>query len=70
MDVYVYCWRVRPEAGLTLDLRMTAPNVIVARREIRRFLVDHAGDGWTVECVTRETRLVPHLPVPVPPARH
>jgi hypothetical protein len=52
---YVYRWSLRPEAGLTLELRVTAPSVVVARREIRRFLVAHDGVSWAIDCVTRET---------------
>lgn len=54
MNAYVYRWILRPRAGLDLELQVTAPNVIVARREIRRFLVDHDGGAWAVEGVTRE----------------
>jgi hypothetical protein len=65
---YVYRWSVRPEEGLILDIRVTAPNVVVARREVRRFLVDHDGASWTVECVTRETTRALHVPRVIPHA--
>jgi hypothetical protein len=68
VKAYVYRWSMRPETGLTLDLRVTAPNAVIARREIRRFLVDHDGDSWTVECVTREITRAPYAPLPVPRA--
>ena len=69
MNAYVYCWNLRPEAGLALELRVTAPSAVVARREIRRFLIDHAGASWTVECVTRETRCVPRTLLTLPPSQ-
>ena len=54
MTEYVYRWSMRPENDLMLELQVTAPSVIVARREIERFLVDHAGRDWSVERVSRE----------------
>lgn len=55
MIAYVYRWSIRPESGLMLELRVTAPNVVTARREVERFIVDHEGADWTVEHVSRET---------------
>lgn len=55
MIAYVYRWSIRPESGLMLELRVTAPNVVTARREVERFIVDHEGGDWTVEHVSRET---------------
>lgn len=57
---YVYRWNIQPEAGLSLELRVTARNVAVARREVRRFLVDHEGDSWAIESVSREATHVHH----------
>lgn len=63
MNVYVYHWSIKPEAGLTLDLRMTAPSVLIAQREVRQFLVDHDGCSWSIEYVTRENSLAPRPPI-------
>ena len=54
MNVYVYRWSIKPEARLTLDLRMTAPSFLVAQRVVHRFLKDHDGDSWSIEYVSRE----------------
>lgn len=56
MKAYVYHWSMRPEIGVRVDLRITASNVIIARREVHRFLVDHDGNTWRIERVSRETR--------------
>ena len=69
MHAYTYCWSLRPESGLTLELHVTAPNVAAARREIRRFLVDHDGGRWTVESVSREAA-GPRLLLALPPRGH
>jgi len=60
MSDYVYRWNIRPEDGFALELSVTAQSVVVARREVRRFLVDHEGDSWTIESVSRESTHVPH----------
>jgi hypothetical protein len=70
VHAYTYCWSLRPGSGLTLELHVTAPNVVIARRELRRFLFDHDGSGWTVECVSREVARIPHVPLALPPAGH
>jgi hypothetical protein len=44
--------------------------VVVARREIQRFLVDHEGSRWTVECVSREVARIPDVPLALPPVGH
>ena len=59
MNDYVYRWNIQPETGFHLELSMAAENVVVARREVRRFLVDHDGDAWTIESVSRE---IAHAP--------
>jgi hypothetical protein len=56
------------EAGLTINLRLTAPSVVVAQREIRRFILDHAGEAWTLESIARETSLVSNTTPPVAPS--
>ncbi len=66
MNVYVYHWSVRPQSGLVLDLRVTAPSVVVAQRQVRRFLIEHDGDTWAIECVDREVARVPLTPLAVP----
>lgn len=66
MNAYVYCWNIRPEAGLGLEVRVTATSAVVARREIRRFLLDHAGGSWHVECVTREATHAPLAQLTLP----
>lgn len=66
MKAYVYRWSLKPEVGLALELRVTASNVIRARREIHRFLVDHDGNTWTVERVSRETSGTTHTPLSLP----
>jgi hypothetical protein len=42
----VYLWSLRPEAGLAIELRITAESVVIARREVHRFLVEHDGTAW------------------------
>jgi hypothetical protein len=66
MNAYVYCWNLRPESGSGLEVRVTAPSAVVARREIRRFLFDHAGGSWHVECVSREASEVPRAQLTLP----
>ncbi len=61
MNSNVYRWNLRPEAGLVIELRVTAESVLVARREVRRFLSEHDGDMWVVEGVAREASHAPHL---------
>ena len=56
----VYLWSLRPEAGVDIELRITAENVSEARREFRRFLAEHDGSAWAVERVARETMRAPH----------
>ena len=68
MNAHVYRWTLRAEIGLALELRVTAPSVVVARREIHRFLVDHDGSSWIVECVSREATRAPHALLALPPA--
>ncbi len=65
MTAYVYRWSMRPENDLMLELQVTAPSVVIARREIQRFLVDHAGTDWSVERVSREIS----YPIAASPAR-
>ena len=69
MNTYVYRWSIQPENGFILDLRVTAESVVVAQREVRRFLVDHEGDSWTIESVSRETIHAPHDLLARPPVR-
>jgi len=59
MNLSVYRWNLRPEEGLSLELRIVASNASVARREVHRFLVEHDGAAWTVESVSREATRVP-----------
>lgn len=54
MRVYTYCWKLRPGEGMPVELRVTAASMVVAHREVRRFLVDHDGADWTVDGVRRE----------------
>lgn len=54
MKSYVYHWTLSPELGVRVDVRITAFNAIVARRYVRRFLVDHDGVDWRIESVSRE----------------
>ncbi len=70
MNAYVYRWSMQPETGLALELRVAAPSAVIARRELRRFLVAHDRDSWTVECVGREAVRVPHAPLVLPTVRH
>jgi hypothetical protein len=60
MNDYVYRWNIRPEHGFTLELSVTAQSVVVARREVRRFMVDHEGYSWTIESVSRESTHAPY----------
>ena len=60
MTDHVYRWTLRPETGLALELRITAPSAIVARREMTRFLAEHDGSTWIVEQVSRESATVAH----------
>ena len=69
MTEYVYRWNLRPEPTLAIELRVVAPSAAVARREMRRFLVDHDGSHWTIECVARETRTSPVAPLILPENR-
>ncbi len=62
----VYRWNLRPEKDLVLEVRVTAPSVAVARREIRRFLVAHDGSSWVVECVARESTHAAEVALPLP----
>ena len=71
MNDYVYRWNIEPEHGFSLELRVTAKSVVVARREVRRFLDDHDGDSWTIESVSRETARAPYELFALPPeTRH
>jgi len=54
MNSAVYLFSLQPEAGLSLELRVKARSVSVARREVRRFLEAHDGSTWAVEGVARE----------------
>jgi hypothetical protein len=65
VNLYVYRWSIKPEVGLTLDLRMTAPSVLIAQREVHRFLEDHDGESWGIEYVTREHSTAPRPSMPV-----
>jgi len=60
MNDYVYRWNIRPEHGFTLELSVIAQSVVVARREVRRFMVDHEGDSWAIESVSRESTHAPY----------
>ena len=70
MHAYTYCWSLRPETGFVMELHVTAPNAVIARRELRRFLVDHDGSRWAVECVSREAARIPHIPLALPTTGH
>ena len=61
MSRSVYLWTLRPEAGLALELRITAESASVARRAVRRFLAEHDGGSWDVERVAREMHQIPHV---------
>ena len=54
MGAHVYRWCMRPGESVTLDLRVTASNVAIARRELHRFLMDHDGSTWSIVSVSRE----------------
>ena len=69
MNDYVYRWSIQPESGFSLELSVTAKSVVVARREVRRFLVDHEGGSWTIESVSREIIRAPYEPLALPPER-
>jgi hypothetical protein len=66
VKAYVYRWSLRPRGDVAVELRMTAPSVVVARREVFRFLVDHGGGSWTIECVSRETSRAPFAMLALP----
>jgi hypothetical protein len=53
----VYLWSLRPEAGLAIEIRITAESAASARREVHRFLAEHDGATWEVECIAREARV-------------
>lgn len=59
MNTSVYLWSLRPEDGLSVELRITAENASVARRRVHQFLAEHDGVSWTVECVAREMSRTP-----------
>lgn len=69
MNDYVYRWSIQPEHGFSLELKVTAQSVVVARREIRRFLVAHEGDSWAIESVSREPTHVLDERLALPPER-
>lgn len=69
MNAYVYCWNLRPEEGLALELRVTASSVAVARRAVRRFVVEYEGAAWSVECVGRQPFDVSSPLLTPPPAQ-
>ncbi len=54
MHSSVYRWSLRPETGLSIELRVVATNASGARREVNRFLREHGGAFWTVESISRE----------------
>jgi hypothetical protein len=62
----IYRWSLRPEAGLSVEVRVVAWNASVARRDINRFLAEHDGASWVVESVSREADLPtgPSFPIP------
>jgi hypothetical protein len=66
----VYLFRLRPQAGFSVELRVTAPSVSVARREVRHFLEEHAGSTWLVERVAREPSLLHPHPLVAPYPNH
>jgi len=67
----VYRWSVRPGNGIGVELLVAAPSAVVAQRQVHRFLVEHGGDGWTVDGVSRETNRSPSaVPDLVPRGRH
>jgi len=69
MNDYVYRWNIEPETGFHLELRVAAESVVVARREVQRFLVEHDGDAWTIESVSREVAHAPHEQLARPPGQ-
>jgi hypothetical protein len=69
VHAYVYRWSVRPGNGIAVELLVTAPSVVVARRQVHRFLVDHDGDGWAVDGVSREMKRSPSVVPAVLPRR-
>lgn len=69
MHSSVYLWDLRPESGLSLELRVVADNASVARREVRRFLEAHDGISWRIESVSREALYVPRVMFDLPAPR-
>jgi hypothetical protein len=55
MNAYLYRFGLRPEDRVSVEIRVTAPSVVVARRVVHGFLAEHDGEAWAVECVSRET---------------
>lgn len=70
MESTVYLFSLQPEAGLSVELRVRARSVSVARREVQRFLAAHDGSAWAVEGVARERLCAAaHPPVMAPGPR-
>jgi len=50
---YIYGWQLRPEEDLEIEVRIEAPSVLIARREMALFLEHHDGLSWTICGVRR-----------------
>ena len=73
MNTYLYRFRLHPDSGIDVEVALSAPSALVARREIERIVVHARGRRWIVDRVpasdaeVRAARadqaiLPPHLP--------
>jgi hypothetical protein len=50
---YVYCWTLRPDADLEIELRVRADSAGRARRALVRFVDAQAVGDWTICALSR-----------------
>ena len=50
---YVYCWTMRPQANLEVELRVRASNAGSARREVAHFVDAQPAGDWTICGISR-----------------
>lgn len=57
---YRYCWTLRSDADLEIEVRIFSEAAVGARRELTRFLADQPRGDWTVcGLVRRRERIEP-----------
>ena len=57
MKTYEYIWQLQPESDLHLEVQVSAPSVLIARKRILNFLAEHDGAEWQIQSVSRTTQV-------------